>query len=1131
MKLKSLFMMVLLTIAGQTFADDNLSVADVPMNAGETKQFAVNLVLSSETYSAMQFDLVLPKGISIPIKNNKLQIALSNDHRTYDDFEEQYSHSLASNQTATDEYSTTYTVVIYDANQTPLKEGSGPIVKVNIAADESLNGDLTAYVKNIMIAASGGSGGVTGGTTLTNASFTITVAGKPTVTADDKSRAYGDANPELTYTVSGGTITGTPTLSTTATPTSNVGEYPITVAANDEYNTAPGTLTVTAAPLTINGGTYTIKQGEALPTFAAVYTGFKNNETSTVLTSQPVLTLEDGVTGASAPGTYTITVTGGEATNYAITRENGTLTITDADPVTVKATNYTITYGDALPDYGYTTEGADLSGVPSISCTATATSGAGTYPITITTGTVSNYNVTYVNGTLTINKAPLTITAENKSKTYGDANPDFTCAYNGFVNDETSAVLTTQPTLATEATVASGVGTYDITASGAAAANYEISYAKGTLTIGKAPLTAKAKDKTVEQGVATPTLEIEYTGFKNNETDAVLTTKPTISTTRELSSEPGKYPITVTGGAATNYDITCQNGILTVTLPDLITVTVTNAERYYGAENPTFAYTVSGGTLTGEPVLSCTATKTSASGEYDITIEKGTISNYNVSLVGGKLTVNKVPLTITPENKSKAYGEDNPTLTYTCSGFVNDETSAVLTTQPTLSTEATATSGIGTYDITASGAAADNYEISYAKGTLTVGAKNITLTITLTPDPTVYTYDGTEKEPTVSVSAEGVSTLTVGTDYELTGTLSAVNANGYTITATPKGNYSGNTVTASWTINPKTSIDDDGNTIVEDGNNVTLTNIGDDAVGADGGLTIPDGVTQIDDNAFAGMTDEEKGAVTYVDLTNTNVSGLTVDRENGVFAGFDDNTLIFLPSGNNDGGEPNVVIGSSCSELVLDDDKDIVLPIDFTAEKVTYNRTLSAADDAYTTCLPFSQSSNENVKFYELSSSTNDNLVFTEVNATEANKPYLAVPTVANVSLSKQTSTVIKKNSDFDGSEKAVTGYKMLGTMKRISRDDAMGFYILQDGNEWHPVGASSPATVSIPPYRAYIVGVTGSARLLTVLGDDATSIKTIKTINADGSEQWYDMNGRKLSGMPDGKGAYIMNGKKVIMK
>lgn len=945
-------------VYGQSI-EGNFSVSPDPVTieAGTTAQVILNLSNYS-AFTGYEFRLVLPEGIS-------LKKAVENEDAyptVYDEDKEKnvITHEM---QRVVQEDGSFKFICISIKTTDPFV--AGKMLTLTLEASSDVSGDLTASMKDIVLSSPTGDG-----PTPSDVNFIIRIQGKPTVTADNKSREYGDENPELTYTVSGGTITEAPTLSTTATITSNVGEYPITVEASDEYDTVAGTLTVTKAPLTINGGTYTIKQGETLPVFTAVYTGFKNDETSAVLTSQPILTLETGVTGASAPGDYDITVAGATADNYEITFQKGTLTISAADAVTVTANSYEITYGDDLPDFNYTTEGAALNGEPTISCTATAASGVGTYPITITKGTITNYNDSYINGTLTIKKAALTITAENKSKTYGDVNPDFSCVYSGFVKEETSAVLTTQPTLATEATVASGVGTYDITVSGAAAANYEISYAKGTLTVNKATLTATAKNASVKQGEATPTLEIEYSGWKNNDDVLVLTTAPTASTERTVASEPNDYAITVAGGADDNYDFTYVPGTLTVTAADPVTVTAKSYTIKYGDAIPTFEYTTTGAMLNGTPSITCEATTSSPVGTYPIVITKGTVTNYNATYVNGLLT-----------------------------------------------------------------------------------------------------------------------------------------------------------------IEAKTDIDSSGSTIVKDGVNVTLASIGEGAVAADGGLTIPDEITLIDESAFAGMTEEEKGAVTFVNLTNTNVSSLTVDRESGVFAGFDNNTLIFLPSGNSDGGEPNVVIGSTCRELVLDDDQNIVLPMDFTAQKVTYNRTLSAADDAYTICLPFSQSSDENVKFYELSSSTNDNLVFTEVNATEANKPYLAVPTIANVSLSKQTSTAIKKNSDFDGSEKAVTGYKMLGTMKRISRDDAMGFYILQDGNEWHPVGASSPATVSIPPYRAYIVGVTGSARLFTVLGDDATSIKTIKTINTDGSEQWYDMNGRKLSGAPDGKGAYIMNGKKVIMK
>src|SRR5205823_3948929 len=91
-----------------------------------------------------------------------------------------------------------------------------------------------------------------------------------------------------------------------------------------------------------------------------------------------------------------------------------------------------------------------------------------------------DYTISYVNGTLTVTPAPLTITADNKSKVYGAALPALTASYSGFVNGDTPASLTTAPTLSTAATAGSHVGSYALTASAAASPNYTITYVGGT---------------------------------------------------------------------------------------------------------------------------------------------------------------------------------------------------------------------------------------------------------------------------------------------------------------------------------------------------------------------------------------------------------------------------------------------------------------------------------------------------------------------------------------------------------------------------------------------------------------------------------------------------------------------------
>ena len=426
----------------------------------------------------------------------------------------------------------------------------------------------------------------------------------------------------------------------------NVGEYHLfaVIAAKGHYKSAKTSeipFSITKAPLTITAKSYTIRQGSALPTFEATYEGFKNNETSAVLTKQPAITT---ATSASEPGEYEITISGAEAQNYEISYVKGKLTIVDADALFVRAKSYTIKYGDELPTFEFTSEGATIEGTPTISCEATSASPVGTYPIVITKGSVTHYNTTFVNGTLTIEKAPLKITA---------------------------------------------------------------------------------KSYTIKQGEELPTFEATYEGFKNNETSTVLTKQPAITTTATSASEPGEYEITISGAEAKNYEISYVKGKLTIAKADAVTVKAKSYTIKYGDELPKFEFTSEGATLKGTPEIKCEATSKSPVGTYTIVISKGSVTNYNDTYVNGTLTIEKAPLTITAKSYTIKQGEDLPTFEATYEGFKNNETSAVLTKQPTITTTATSASAPGEYEITISGAEAQNYEISYVAGKLTIEAVEI----------------------------------------------------------------------------------------------------------------------------------------------------------------------------------------------------------------------------------------------------------------------------------------------------------------------------------------------------------------------------------------------------------------------
>ena len=197
---------------------------------------------------------------------------------------------------------------------------------------------------------------------------------------------------------------------------------------------------------------------------------------------------------------------GGTATLSNIrfaTSNSGRVTMSDTSFNIIRKTEQTLaleslpemTYGDAAYTLPATTEeGLTLtwtSGnttVASINGNTLSVGNAGTATITATQAGNDDYLPFSREFSLTVGKAALTITANDCSKMEGEENPELTVSYEGFKNGDTEAVLTQQPTVTTQATTASPAGSYPITVSGAAAANYDISYVAGTLTVEEAPL-------------------------------------------------------------------------------------------------------------------------------------------------------------------------------------------------------------------------------------------------------------------------------------------------------------------------------------------------------------------------------------------------------------------------------------------------------------------------------------------------------------------------------------------------------------------------------------------------------------------------------------------------------------------
>ena len=93
--------------------------------------------------------------------------------------------------------------------------------------------------------------------------------------------------------------------------------------------------------------------------------------------------------------------------------------------------------------------------------------------------------------------------------------------------------------------------------------------------------------------------------------------------------------------------------------------------------------------------------------------------------------------------------------------------------------------------------------------------------------------------------------------------------------------------------------------------------------------------------------------------------------------------------------------------------------------------------------------------------------------------------------------------------------------------------YILQSDGNWHKVPQNQPKAY-VGAFRSYFQSATANAaRLLATAfssSADTQGITVLRTTDADGTQHYYDLSGRRLSGKPQ-QGMYIYNGKKYMNK
>jgi filamentous hemagglutinin family protein len=308
------------------------------------------------------------------------------------------------------------------------------------------------------------------------------------------SRVYGDVNPAFTYSIYGlhggdtsGIVTGL-SVSTAATSSSNAGSYAITASGGSatsasgqtyRFINAPGTLTVTPRSIAVTADAQTRSYGDVNPMLTYQVSGLINGDTLSGA-------LATSATAASNVGVYGITQGTLASPNYTVSSFTGAnLTVTPRS-ITVTADARSRAYGDANPALTYQVVGSGLVNGDALSgalaTAATAASNVGVYGINQGTLAAStNYALNYASANLSVTPRPITVTADAKSRAYGDANPALTYQVvgSGLVNgDILSGALTTS------ATAASDVGVHGITQGTlAASSNYAFAFVGANLTI------------------------------------------------------------------------------------------------------------------------------------------------------------------------------------------------------------------------------------------------------------------------------------------------------------------------------------------------------------------------------------------------------------------------------------------------------------------------------------------------------------------------------------------------------------------------------------------------------------------------------------------------------------------------
>ena len=296
---------------------------------------------------------------------------------------------------------------------------------------------------------------------------------------------------------------------------------------------------VVPAPLAVTANNVSRQYGQSNPALTGSITGLQNGDNITA-------TYSCTAAASSSVGTYSIVPTlvdpNNRLGNYSVTLNDGSLTVTTV-PLGVTANSATRQYGQSNPTLTGSITGLQNGDniTATYSCTATASSTVGTYSIVPSlsdpANRLGNYSVTLNDGTLTVTTAPLSVTANNATRLYGQSNPTLTGSITGLQNGDNITA-----TYSCTSTASSSVGTDSIVPTlvdpNNRLGNYSVTLNDGSLTVTTAPLAVTANNATRLYGRSNPALTGSITGLQNGDNITA-----TYSCTATASSTVGTYSI------------------------------------------------------------------------------------------------------------------------------------------------------------------------------------------------------------------------------------------------------------------------------------------------------------------------------------------------------------------------------------------------------------------------------------------------------------------------------------------------------------------------------------------------------------------------------------------------------------